>query len=726
MSYKAESFIQDLEKVARTRQEFADYLAEMATTLDTSEQLENASGKLGLGPVIADLNTASQNLSSEVFRLLVLGDMKRGKSTFLNTLMGENLLPTDVNPCTAVLTILRYGPEKRVTVHFNDERSPESLSFEAFKQRYTIRPDQAKKLEDEGTLAFPEVDYAVVEYPLSLLEKGVEIVDSPGLNDTEARNQLTLDYVNHCHAILFVLSATQQFTLGEQRYLDNYIKDRGLTVFFLINAWDEIQNRLVNPEDEVELREAEERVRQVFRTNLEPYCLQDGEDLYADRTFEISSLQALRQRLKGEECSLEGTGFGEFMQALTQFLTQERAIAELRQAKILARQAYRTTHEAIERRIPLLSHDIDELREKIWSVQPEFDQLVEIRDQFKDEIRVVGERKAGDITTSFREFLVNLDETFEEDFVRYQPELKFLDFLRQQKRQEFEDALKTAFEQYLLDKITAWSKDAQRDIDQAFIELAHSAFKHGESYSHLTDQINQKLTGQRVVNRAHLSQDDNSPGWAKWAVGLYALTTGDVGAIAMAGTGLFNWRQVLMNLVGATAITITFALVTDIFLGPLGMALAGLGLGSWTTEQARRKVLATMKQELTNLLPQVAQEQSFVVYQVVKECFETYQQDVVKRMNEDIAARKTELSDLIKQKESREIDREGEIQRLNQLDDQVLAQSHQVEDAYDQVLGIHVPEMSSAKEEDAVADPAATATDGTEACQQALLSAAAV
>jgi GTPase SAR1 family protein len=703
MSYKADSFIQDLDKVAKTRQEFAGYLATMATTLDESEQLEDTSGQLGLGPVIADLNTASQNLSSEVFRLLVLGDMKRGKSTFLNALMGENLLPTDVNPCTAVLTILRYGPEKRVTVHFSDGRSPESLSFDAFKARYTIRPDQAKKLEDEGTLAFPEVDYAVVEYPLTLLEKGVEIVDSPGLNDTEARNQLTLNYVNSCHAILFVLSATQQFTLSEQRYLDNYIKDRGLTVFFLINAWDEIQNRLVDPEDETELREAEDRVRQVFRTNLEPYCQLDGEDLYSDRTFEVSSLPALRQRLKGDDGDLEGTGFGEFMQALTTFLTKERAIAELRQAKILARQAYRTAHDAIERRIPLLSHDIDELREKIWSVQPEFDQLVDIRDQFKDEIRVIGERKAGDITTSFRDFLASLDDTFEVDFVRYQPELKFLDFLRQQKRQEFQVALKSAFEQYLTDKIAAWSKEAQRDIDQAFIELAHTAFKHGESYSHLTDQINQKLTGNRVVPKAHLGQEETSPGWAKWAVGLYALTTGDVGAIAMAGTGLFNWRQVLMNLVGATAITIVFALLTDIMLGPIGMALAGLGLGSWTAEQARRKVVTTMKTELSNLLPQVAQEQSFVVYQVVKECFETYQQEVVKRMNEDIAARKTELSELIKQKESREIDREAESQRLNQLDDQVLAQSHQVADAYDQLLGIQLPELKSAVVEAAIA-----------------------
>ena len=191
----------------------------------------------------------------------------------------------------------------------------------------------------------------------------------------------------------------------------------------------------------------------------------------------------------------------------------------------------------------------------------------------------------------------------------------------------------------------------------------------------------------------------------------------------MAGTGLFNWRQVLMNLVGATAITIAFALLTDIFLGPIGIALAGLGLGSWSAEQARRKVVTTMKDELSKLLPQVAQEQSFVVYQVVKECFETYQQEVVKRMNEDIAARKTELSELVKQKESREIDRQAESQRLNQLDDQVLAQSHQVEDAYDQVLGIHLPEMPRASAEDASAMPAESARADSE---QAVLSAAVV
>ncbi|GAB4319077.1 MAG: hypothetical protein OHK0047_00970 [Leptolyngbyaceae cyanobacterium] len=686
MAYKAESFISDLDKVAKARQEFSGYLNAIANTLTQAEQEgETASGKLGLERTIEDLELVSRNLGEGVFRLLVLGDMKRGKSTFLNALIGENILPTDVNPCTAVLTVLSYGQDKQVTVHFKDDRAPERLDFETFKQRYTIPPEEAKKLQEEGIIAFPNVAYAEVQYPLTLLEKGVQIIDSPGLNDTEQRNQLTLGYINNCHAILFVLSATQPYTLGEQRYLENYIKDRGLSVFFLINHWDEIQNRLINPEDLTALHEAEDRVRQVFRTNLTAYCQVEGEDRYDDRVFEVSSLNALRQRLKNG--SLEGTGFSEFIKALNHFLTKERAISELRQAKLIARQAYRTVHEACDRRIPLLSESIQELRQKIRSVQPEFDQLVTIRDQFKDEIRIVGERQASAIANSFRSSLPDLAATFEADFARYQPELKFFDFLQRGKRQEFEASLRLAFEKYLLDKIAAWSLTAQKDMDAAFVGLAKSATQYGESYTQVTDRITEKLTGQKVIPNTSLSAEDKSPGWAKWAVGLYALTTGDVGTIAMAGTGVFDWKQILLNFGGAILVTTMVYAVTGVFLGPVGMALAGLGLGSFSAEMARRKVVLTMKEELIKLLPQIAQEQSFQVYQAVKECFDTYQQEVVKRMNDDIQSRKAELDELLRQKEDYEINQQAEERRLNLLDNEVLTQLHDVEDAYDQLIG---------------------------------------
>jgi replication fork clamp-binding protein CrfC len=171
--------------------------------------------------------------------------------------LGENLLPSDVNPCTALLTVLRYGVSKNVTVYFKDGTEPEQLDFKSFKQQYTIDPSEAKRLEQENKLAFPNIDYAVVEYPLPLLEKGIEIVDSPGLNDTEARNELSLSYINNCNAIFFVFRAVQPCTLEERRYLENYIKGRGLSVFFIINAWDEIRKGLINPDDPEELAEAE-------------------------------------------------------------------------------------------------------------------------------------------------------------------------------------------------------------------------------------------------------------------------------------------------------------------------------------------------------------------------------------------------------------------------------------------------------------------------------------
>ncbi len=364
------NFLDDLGKVVQVRSEVSQSLDKIVETIDKAEKsAEENSGKLSLERDIEDIKVASKNLREGVFRLLVLGDMKRGKSTFLNALIGERLLPSDVNPCTAVLTVLRYGAEKTVTVHFNDDKSPQQLDFDSFKHKYTIDPAEAKRLEAEKKPAFPDVSHAVVEYPLPLLEKGIEIIDSPGLNDTEARNELSLGYVNNCHAILFVMRASQPCTLGERRYLENYIKGRGLSVFFLVNAWDQVKEALIDPDDEVELQEAEERLHKVFKANLAEYCVVDGQDIYDERVFAISSIQALRKRLKNPTADLKGTGFTEFMQALNIFLTRERAVAELRQVRTLARVACHHTKEAIERRIPLLEQDVDQLREKIDSVE---------------------------------------------------------------------------------------------------------------------------------------------------------------------------------------------------------------------------------------------------------------------------------------------------------------------------------------------------------------------
>ncbi|MEA5616990.1 dynamin family protein [Cronbergia sp. UHCC 0137] len=692
MSYQVgtDRFINDLERVAQVRSEISVCLRAIADTINQAElDGDTSSGKLSLARDIEDITVASKNLSQGVFRLLVLGDMKRGKSTFLNALIGENLLPSDVNPCTAVLTILRYGAEKKVTVHFNDGKNPQPLDFQSFKYKYTIDPAEAKKLEQEQKQAFPDVDYAVVEYPLALLEKGIEIVDSPGLNDTESRNELSLGYVNNCHAILFVMRASQPCTLGERRYLENYIKGRGLTVFFLINAWDQVKESLIDPDDVEDLAAAEERLRQVFKANLAEYCYVDGQDVYEERVFELSSIQALRRRLKNPQADLGGTGFPPFMGSLNTFLTRERAIAELRQVRTLARQAVNNTREAIDRRIPLLDQDVNELKKRIDSVEPEFTKLNNIGDQFQKEIISTRDNQARTISESFRGYVLNLGNTFENDFLRYQPELNLLDFLSSGKREAFNIALQKGFEQYITDKFAAWTLTAEKDINLAFKELSRSAAQYGASYSQVTDQITEKLTGNKVrVNTNSTTEDDNSPGWAKWAMGLLSLSRGNLAGVALASAG-FDWKNILLNYFTVIGVGGLITAVTGIFLGPIGFALLGLGVGFLQADQARKELVKTAKKELVKYLPQVAHEQSPIVYEGVKQCFDDYEREVSKRINDDIKSRKSELDNLLQQKATREINRDKELNRLKTLQETVIAQLQKIEAAYSNLLAYY-------------------------------------
>lgn len=680
-------FFSDLDRVAQVRSQMADDLTAMVEVVTQSEAVgAEQSGQLGLSQTIEDIEAASRNLRQGVFRLLVLGDMKRGKSTFLNALIGENLLPSDVNPCTALLTILRYGPEKKMIVHFLDDQPPEEMDFATFKQRYTIDPSEAKQLEVNEELAFPNVSHAIAEYPLPLLEKGIEIVDSPGLNDTEARNELSLGYINNCHAILFLLKATQPCTLAERRYLETYLSGRGLSVFFLINAWDQIKESLIDPDDAEEVAEAEAKLHKLFRVHLSRYAQVDGIDCYGERVFAVSALEALRQRLQNPETRLEDTNLSAFVRSLNTFLTQERAIAELRQARTLGRQTRDRFQEAVTRRIPLMNQSVDELKQRLASVQPEFEALSCIQDRFRNEIRTTRDRQSHSTANSLKTYIYQLEDTFEEDFLRYQPELGLGEFLSGQGRTVFSIKLKKAFERYVNDKFHAWTKTAEQDIDSAFETLSKSAASYGSSYQEITDRMTEKLTGEaRIKGLPTGNEDESSPAWVKWAMGLLSLASRNPAGMVMAATG-FDWQSILVNFLVTSSVTFAASAVFGAIFGPVGVLLAGFGVGAFQLDHARKELAKAMKKELVKQLPKLAEEQWQPVYDGVQLCFDQYEEDVMGRIEQDICDRKSELDNLISQKESREIDRDAEVARLKEAEATIQSASHRIDEAYQYVL----------------------------------------
>ncbi|MBW4668467.1 MAG: dynamin family protein [Cyanomargarita calcarea GSE-NOS-MK-12-04C] len=674
---KGAAWLDDLDRVVNIRHQVASRLDAIAQTIIECE-LEGAktSGKLGLEAEIERLATASQNLRQGVFRLLVLGDMKRGKSTFLNALLGQNLLPSDVSPCTALLTVLKYGTKEKVTIHYKDGTA-EEIDFPQFKQRYTINPEEAKTLEKVNQPAFPDISHAVVEHPLPLLGKGIEFIDSPGLNDTEARNELSLSYIYNCNAILFVMSASQPCTLDERQYLQNYLKNRGLNIFFLINGWDRVRDSLINPEDIDELQAAEMKVSQVFRTNLSEYCQEQGQDIYYKRVFEISALNALRSRLKDSESNLAGTGFPQFLHTLNNFLTKERVAVEIDQALAIARQVHARFTAATQRRIPLLDENVEELQQKIDTVQSDFHQLSSIASKYQEEIRTISNKKATEIADSFKNYILKLEHTFEEDFINSQPELEFMQFFDQTNRELFYTSFKRAFERYINDRLAAWEFIARQEITATFEQLEEKADSYQIEYTKVVEVINQKLIGYRFYAIGHDYQKDRASTWADDVMNVFSSIPNSLNK----GIGSFNmfWQSVFSCVVATVILQMVGVLFTGITFSVFGAIAAGFGLVALQAEFVRQQFLTATKKEFVKYLPQIAAEQWQPIHQSVKKCFEVYEQQISDRIKIDIKSRKAELDNLLQQKQVHEIDIQGETQRLIDLEKSLLSQLQEIQ-----------------------------------------------
>lgn len=179
--------------------------------------------------------------------------------------------------------------------------------------------------------------------------------------------------------------------------------------------------------------------------------------------------------------------------------------------------------------------------------------------------------------------------------------------------------------------------------------------------------------------------EDNSPSWAKWAMGLISLASGNVAGVALAGVGM-DWKNIMLNLVAVIGIGGAIATFSGIILGPISLALLALGIGAMQADSARQQLVKATKKELVKYLPQVAQEQWQPVYNAVQECFEAYETEVNARINDDIKARKSELENLSVQKASHEIDRVAELARLRMLENNISDEVKSVESAYQHLL----------------------------------------
>jgi small GTP-binding protein len=249
-----------------------------------------------------------------LFLLVIAGEFNSGKSSFINALLGERVLPEGVTPTTDRINILRHGPA--VSEHL--------------REAYLL----------ERT------------HPADVLRE-ISIVDTPGTNAIIRRHEeLTRDFVPRSDLVLFVTSADRPFTESEREFLEQ-IREWGKKVVFIVNKID----ILTRPEER-------EQVIQFVREHANNLLGETPE------IFPVSARRAMEARGEGDgkgqpdESQLwEESGFDEVEDYLLNTLDQEERVRLklLNPLNVGLRLASKYKDAAFER-LKLLTQDIEAIQ----------------------------------------------------------------------------------------------------------------------------------------------------------------------------------------------------------------------------------------------------------------------------------------------------------------------------------------------------------------------------
>lgn len=136
--------------------------------------------------IFQELTKLAEQLSSRTYRVAVIGEFKRGKSSLVNCILGTEILPTDILPTTAVVNRIVYGTEQKIEICYKDG-TVKNTSVEELAEYAT------KKNEMNAA----QIREIIVHYPAVFGQNSIELLDTPGLNDDEFMDKTTLDVLDN-------------------------------------------------------------------------------------------------------------------------------------------------------------------------------------------------------------------------------------------------------------------------------------------------------------------------------------------------------------------------------------------------------------------------------------------------------------------------------------------------------------------------------------------------
>jgi GTPase SAR1 family protein len=180
--------------------------------------------RLGRTDLQEDLQEIEGRLERRVLSVALVGQFKRGKTSLLNALIGEEILPTGVLPITAIVTQVRWGEALRATVRLQDG-SEVAVSRDEIPL-YATEVGNPKNIRGVRDI--------LVNYPAELLAQGIELVDTPGIGSIWAHNtNVATEYLPWVDVALFVVSPDPPITDVERQFLEDARQHAGKVIVVL-------------------------------------------------------------------------------------------------------------------------------------------------------------------------------------------------------------------------------------------------------------------------------------------------------------------------------------------------------------------------------------------------------------------------------------------------------------------------------------------------------------
>ena len=329
-----------------------------------------------------------------------VAEFSRGKSELINAVFfpyyGNRVLPSTAGRTTMCPTELLYDPDRAPAIQllpietretttgiseykrFPDEWKEIRLNTESAEAMQDalrsvsevtyVSPETAARygfvtneenaalvrLTDDGQVEIPRWRHAIINFPHPLLQQGLVILDTPGLNAIGTEPELTLSLLPNAHAVLFILAADTGVTQSDLNIWTEHIRapngrkaGRIVVLNKIDSMWDELKT-----EDEINA-EIDRQVAECARTL----------ELPANQVFPISAQKALVAKINNDEALLARSRLPALESALSDELIPAKQEIVRENTEVEFADIYMRTRGLLESRLSGLREQLDELNE---------------------------------------------------------------------------------------------------------------------------------------------------------------------------------------------------------------------------------------------------------------------------------------------------------------------------------------------------------------------------